>query len=63
MISLMEFITPIDWFYIGFSFKALSQKLQKATLLVPLCLSVCLSLRPSVRMERLSSHWMDFREI
>jgi hypothetical protein len=26
-------------------------------------LAVCVSVRPSVHMERLGSHWMDFREI
>ena len=27
------------------------------------CLSVCLSVRPPVRMEQLASHWTDFHEI
>jgi hypothetical protein len=26
-------------------------------------MSVCLSVSPSVRMEQLGAHWMDFREI
>jgi len=32
-------------------------------LLVKSCLSVCLSVRPSVRMQQLSSHWQDFQKI
>jgi hypothetical protein len=27
------------------------------------CLSVCLSVRPSARMQQLGSHWTDFHEI
>jgi hypothetical protein len=27
------------------------------------CLSVCLSVRPSIRVEQLGSHWTDFHEI
>ena len=28
-----------------------------------ICLSACLSVRPSLRMEQRGSHWTDFREI
>jgi len=36
-------------------------KLRKAT--ISFVMFVCLSIRPSVRMEQLVSHWMDFHEI
>jgi len=36
-------------------------KLRKATL--SFIMSVCLSFRPSVFMEQLSSHWTNFNEI
>jgi hypothetical protein len=35
-------------------------ELRKATII--LFMSVCLSVRPSVRMEQLGSHWTDFYE-
>jgi hypothetical protein len=40
-------------------------KLRKAniSLVMPVCLCVCPSVYPSVRMEQLGSHWTDFREI
>jgi len=37
------------------NFKALSQ------MCVRIC--VCLSVRPSIRVKQLGSHWTDFREI
>jgi hypothetical protein len=39
--------------------------LRKATALsyLSVCLSVCLSVRPSIPMEQLSSNWTDFHEI
>ena len=37
-------------------------KLRKATI-ASSRLSVCLSVRPSVHMEQLGSHWADFHEI
>jgi hypothetical protein len=40
-------------------------KLRKATIsfVMSVCLSVCQSFRPSVRMEQLGSQWTDFRKI
>ena len=45
-----------------YNFQVRSQNCEKR-LLASSCLSVCLSVRPSIRMEQLRSHWMDFREI
>ena len=39
------------------------QQICKKRLLASSCLSVCLSVRPSVGIEQLSSHWTDFHEV
>ena len=42
-----------------------SVKLRKATFsfIMPVCLSVCLSVRPSAGMEQFGFNWTDFHEI
>jgi len=39
------------------------EKFRKATIRFVVFFFVCLSVRPSVRMEQLGSHWTDFHEI
>jgi len=56
-------------YFLAFLFPSLflSQKLRKAALSFVVCPSVCkcvfLSIRPSVRMEQLGSHWEEFEEV
>jgi hypothetical protein len=53
---------PLDCFRTSESFKTLSQNLKKRLLDLS-CLFVRPSIRLSVRMEKLGSHWTGFYEI
>jgi len=45
-------------------FQGTFAKLRNATISFDMCvrMSVCLFVRPSIRMKQLSPHWTDFRE-
>jgi hypothetical protein len=50
-----------DWYRDSFAFIGAFEKLRKAT--ISFVMYVPLSVRLSVRMEKLGSHWSDCREI
>jgi len=51
-------LTNLTHPYVEILFEALSQNCEKR-----LTASSCLSVRPSVRVEQLGSHWTDFHEV
>ena len=56
-------VTAPNYFHAVFSFPFLGALTKLRRVTIGFVMSVCLTVRPSVRTEQLSSHWTDFHDI